>query len=79
LNLNRQYISLYKQALATVDVAKRTEIAHEMQAISYNNSGYIIPYFAPIIEAHSPKAHGDVPSKSGESFNRFDLKTFWLS
>jgi peptide/nickel transport system substrate-binding protein len=74
-----QYISLYKQALATVDVAKRTEIAHEMQAISYSNGGYIIPYFAPIIEAHSPKVHGDVPSKSGESFNRFDLKTFWLS
>ena len=73
------YTALYEQALATVDVAKRTEIAHEMQAISYNNGGYIIPYFAPIIEAHAPNVHGDIPSKSGESFNRFDLKAFWLS
>ncbi len=74
-----KYESLYNEALATIDVARRTEIAHEMQVVSFGNGGYIIPYFPPIIEGHSPSVHGDIPSKTGESFNRFDLKSFWLS
>ena len=39
---NQTYTKLYKQALATVDAAARADIAHEMQRIEYDESGYII-------------------------------------
>ena len=34
-----KYIKLYDEAVATLDVSKRTEIAHEMQMIDYNEGG----------------------------------------
>lgn len=72
------YASLYKQALAQTDPGKRADIAHEMQKIDYEQGGYIIPGFTPLIEALSPKVHGDQQSKSGLSFNNWDLKNFWI-
>jgi len=74
-----QYIKLYNQALATLDVAKRTEIAHEMQMIDYNSGGYIIPLFVPLFEGYAPNVQGAVPSKTGGSFNLGDFEHMWLS
>src|SRR5262249_56193583 len=37
--------SLYTQALAETNAAKRMQIEHEMQQIEYNIGGYIIPIF----------------------------------
>ena len=75
---NEQYVSLYKQALAQTDSGKRADIAHQMQKIDYDEGGYIIPGFTPLIEALSSKVHGDQQSKSGLSFNNWDLKSFWI-
>lgn len=72
------YVSLYKQALAQTDASKRADIAHAMQKIDYDQGGYIIPMFTPLIEALSTKVHGDQQSKSGLSFNNWDLKNFWI-
>ena len=76
---NPRYISLYEQALATLDEAKRTEIAHEMQLIDYNEGGYIIPFFPPVIDGYSPSVQGIVPSKTGGSFNNWDFAHLWVS
>jgi peptide/nickel transport system substrate-binding protein len=70
---------LYKQALATVDEAARTEIAHEMQLIDHDEGGLIIPYFPPVVDGYSPNLQGVIPSKIGASWNNFDFKTYWLS
>jgi peptide/nickel transport system substrate-binding protein len=74
-----QYIKLNNQALATLDVAKRTEIAHEMQMIEHNSGGYIIPLFVPLFEGYAPNVQGAVPSKTGGSFNLGDFEHMWLS
>ena len=74
-----KYLALYRQGLATVDTDKRTEIAHEMQTIYHDNSGYIIPCFSPTIDGHSASVQGVQPSKIGLPFNNFDLKSLWLS
>ena len=58
---------------------ERTEIAHEMQTIYHDNSGYIIPCFSPTIDGHSASVQGVQPSKIGLPFNNFDLKSLWLS
>lgn len=75
---NAQYNKLYSQGLASTDLSTRTDIAHQMQEIDYNTGGYIIPCFTPIIEGLSNNVHGDKPSKSGLSFNNWDLKSLWL-
>jgi peptide/nickel transport system substrate-binding protein len=75
---NTQYNNLYQQGLRETDPSKRADIAHQMQRIDYDQGGYIIPCFTPLIEALAPKVHGDKPSKSGLSFNNWDLKHFWV-
>jgi len=73
------YAKLYKLALATVDVKKRTELAREMQRIDYEKGGYIIPFFPPTIDAYSSKVHGLREGKTGVPFNQHNYKRVWLS
>jgi peptide/nickel transport system substrate-binding protein len=74
-----KYISLYDQAQATLDVNMRTEIAHEMQMIDYNQGGYIIPFFPAVIDGYAPNVNGILQSKTGSSFNNWDFEHVWLS
>jgi len=70
---NAHYNNLYQQALAENDASKRDEIAHEMQKIDYDEGGYIIPFFPPVIDGYSPEVGGIVQSKVGSSFNDWDF------
>ena len=76
---NPKYIKLYNQALATLDVSKRTEIAHEMMMIDYNEGGYIIPFFPAVIDGYAPNVSGIVESKLGASLNSWDFEHMWMS
>jgi peptide/nickel transport system substrate-binding protein len=76
---NPRYNALYLQARATLDEAKRTEIAHEMQMIDWNDGGYIIPFFPPVIDGYGPNIGGIVASKTGTSFNGWDFEHMWRS
>jgi peptide/nickel transport system substrate-binding protein len=76
---NPTYNNLFAQALATLDTAKRTEIAHEMQMIDYNEGGYIIPFFPSVIDGYAPNVGGIVPSKTGSSLNTWDFEHMWLT
>jgi peptide/nickel transport system substrate-binding protein len=76
---NPKYNSLYAEAIATTDQAKRTELAHEMQVIEYNEGGYIIPFFPGVIDGYGPNVHGLVPSKGGLSLNGYNFTNVWLS
>ncbi len=76
---NPTYNSLYQQAIATIDDAKRQELAHEMQLIDYTDGGYIIPFFPPVIDGYGANVNGLVPSKGGLSLNAYDFKQLWLS
>ena len=76
---NPRYNRLYAEGLATLDTGKRTEIAHEMQLIDYNEGGYIIPLFPPVIDGYAPSVHGAVKSKTGISFNYGDLQHMWMA
>ena len=71
---NARYNSLYAQAIATVDPALRTEIAQEMQRIEYDQGGYIIPFFPPVIDGFGANVGGLVPSKIGLVAERLRLQ-----
>ena len=74
-----KWTKLYKQALATVDVAKRTEIGRELQKIDWKRGGYIVPMFPPVIDGYAPNVHGAVQSRTGQTFNMGDFEHLWLS
>jgi peptide/nickel transport system substrate-binding protein len=76
---NSRYNSLYAQAIATTDTSLSIELAHEMQQIEYNEGGYIIPFFPPVIDGFGANVGGLVPSKSGLSLGAYDFKNVWLS
>jgi peptide/nickel transport system substrate-binding protein len=76
---NSRYNSLYSQAIATVDDSLRTELAHEMQQIEYDEGGYIIPFFPPVIDGYGTNVGGIVPSRIGLSLNAYNFKGVWLS
>jgi len=72
--------SLYNQALASTDAAKRTEIEHEMQQTEYNIGGYIIPFFGGLIDAYSTRVKGLKPSKGTLNLDSFGhgYRTIWF-
>jgi len=76
---NPRYNALYRQALATLDASRRADIAHEMQIIDWNEGGYIIPFFPPVIDGYAPNVSGIVPSKTGTSFNDWAFQNIWLT
>jgi peptide/nickel transport system substrate-binding protein len=76
---NPGYIKLYSEAIATIDTAKRTELARAMQLIDYTDGGYIIPFFPPVIDGYGANVNGLVPSKGGLSLNAYNFKQLWLS
>lgn len=73
------YNALYNQGLSVLDSAKRAEIAHEMQQIDYDQGGYIIPYFPPVIDGYADNVHGLVPSRTGLPLSGFAFEQLWLS
>jgi len=77
---NPTYNSLFAQAVKQPDLTKRADIAHEMQMIDYNEGGYIIPFFVPVIDGFAVKVHGPgvEPSKVGASFNDWDFSSVWI-
>ncbi len=76
---NPTYNQLNAKALATVDKTARAQIVHEMMRMDYEIGGYIIPYFVPVIDAHSPKLMGLAPGKTGAPLSNLEFKNFWLS
>ena len=60
---NPQYTSLFDKALKTVDESERTDIVHQMQQIDYDDGGYIIPLFPPVIDGVASTVHGVAPTR----------------
>ncbi len=74
---NPKYIKLAGQAIKELDLAKRTELVHEMQTIEYNTGGYIIPFFTGFVDATQKDICGMQPSKMGLPFNNYRFKYLW--
>lgn len=78
---NRRFISLFNQAKATVDRAKRREIIYEMQKMEYDAGGYIIWGFHTTLDGYSSRLQGlQTGYKSILSLNQFGngYRTIWF-
>lgn len=76
---NANYTKLYNQALATVDETKRTDIVHQMQQYDYDEGGYIVPLFPPVIDGVAANVVGVEPTKTGAPLNNYDWRQVWIS
>ena len=74
---NARYAQLYTEAQAAVDDSLRTELAHEMQMIDYDQGGYITPFFLPSIVGTGAHVHGIVTSLTGVDFANYNFSTAW--
>lgn len=68
-----QYTRLFNEATRTTDQGKRHELKQDMMRIEYNEGGYIIPYFIPVVDASSTKVAGIASSASGQSLNNYQF------
>jgi peptide/nickel transport system substrate-binding protein len=53
-----KYLSLYKQALQTVDRKKRIAVMREMQKMEYDAGGYIVWGFSTLLDGYNKKVKG---------------------
>jgi peptide/nickel transport system substrate-binding protein len=72
------YTALYNKAQATTTSGPLKDIEQELMTIDYNKGGYIIPYFVPVIDAHSPKLQGVQTARTGAALRNFEFKYFWF-
>jgi peptide/nickel transport system substrate-binding protein len=74
------FVSLYNQALAATDEAKRIEIEQEMQKLEYDIGGYIIPFFNDLVDGYSSQVKGLQPSKGTLNLDSFGhgYRTIWF-
>ncbi len=75
---NPQYVSLYNSANKTTDASQRCQIVHEMQALDFNEGGYIIASYNWVNDAYTPKLHGLVPYKPGEPLSGYGFDAVWF-
>jgi peptide/nickel transport system substrate-binding protein len=79
---DQKFLSLYKQALQTIDQAKRFQIIHEMQKLEYDNGGYIIWGFSTLLDGYSAKVQGFKTGDKGVlPLNAFGhgYRTIWFA
>lgn len=74
---NGRYNQLYKQALALPAGPKQADVIHEMCMIDYNEGGYIIPFYAPLVDGFSPKLVGPVNNVIGSLSGQY-FRSFWF-
>lgn len=76
---NPRYLSLYNEANATIDKAKRCEVIHEMQVIDFNEGGYIIPMFNNFLNIMAPKVNGFPRGGTGIPLGNASWEQAWLA
>jgi peptide/nickel transport system substrate-binding protein len=78
---DRKFLSLYREALRTVNRKKRYEIEHEMMRLEYQHGGYIVWGFSNFLDGYSTKLKGLIPGWKGVmQLNNFGsgYRTFWF-
>lgn len=75
---NAGYEKLYQQALSATNEASRVSIQHDMMKIDYNEGGFIIPTFFPIIDAVSTNVGGVEPTVTAFPLRTYQFQDFWI-
>lgn len=66
-----EYTAMYKEALATLDLDKRSEIIKAMQQLDYEKGGYIVGWFKNVLNAYSAEVRGFEIDRGSIDLNKF--------
>ncbi|MNN02989.1 hypothetical protein D3C81_1156610 [compost metagenome] len=72
-----RFTELFQQALAQPDLARRTALVHEAQAIQHERGGLLIWGFSDVLDAASSRVGGLAPEQTTFASWRFD--ELWLN
>ncbi len=74
------YASLYDQALAETDSARRNDLIHAMQRLEYDFGGYIIPFYNDHVDASTARVQGLAPNKGPLNLDAYGngYRTIWF-
>jgi peptide/nickel transport system substrate-binding protein len=75
---SRRYISLYRQALGTLNRKRRCELIHEMQRMEWQRGGHIVWGFSNLVDAHNTRVRGLLGGKNFP-LNQFSFEHVWLA
>jgi peptide/nickel transport system substrate-binding protein len=75
---SKEYVSLYQEALGTLDEQQRCELINEMQEMEWNRGGHIVWGFSNLVGAFNTKVKGVVPGKNFP-LNNFTHETLSIS
>lgn len=76
---DKEFMSLYHQAIATVDVKERTALMKKLQKIEYDRGGYIIWSFPNQVDAYTRYVGGLTPDRTGIPLNCYRFRKAWLA
>jgi peptide/nickel transport system substrate-binding protein len=76
---DRSYPSLYRQALGTVNRAKRCQIIHQMQRMEWERGGHLVWGFSDFVDGYNKKVQGLLPNKGTMPLNAFRFKLLWFA
>ncbi|MEO0620189.1 MAG: ABC transporter substrate-binding protein [Pseudomonadota bacterium] len=77
---NEKFNKILLEARATLDPAKRKEMYREMQEITANDGGTVVPMYANYVDAHSKKlAHGPAIGNLWQMDNSRMIERWWFA
>ena len=74
-----EYNSLYAKGVSELDVAKRNEIAGQMQQIEFDRGGNLVWTYATVVDAAATNVQGLVPDKYGLPLTSYGFNRAWLA
>jgi peptide/nickel transport system substrate-binding protein len=76
---NEKFDAMLLEARGSLDVAKRTQLYHDMAVIVRDEGGLILPMFNDFIDARSDKVMGWIPDPNAEMSNLSAPIRVWLA
>jgi peptide/nickel transport system substrate-binding protein len=71
------YAALYKQALSTLDPAKRHEVVRQLQTVDFEQGAYIIPSHNQIVDLLAQNVNGVTPG-TFQALGDYEFAKIWL-
>jgi peptide/nickel transport system substrate-binding protein len=74
-----RYYSLFTQALRTVAEDRQAAIVHEMMQMDWNDGGYVIPMFNPVIVGQSSRLQGvAAQQRTASPWIQWQFRSLWF-
>jgi peptide/nickel transport system substrate-binding protein len=75
----QRFMSLFNEAISTIDESKRNDLIKQLQKIEYDDGGYIIWGYPNQVDAYTRYVGGLLPDRQGIPLNSYRFRKAWLA